>query len=286
MYKRGFIVFAALAAFSLPASVVLLQAVAGVPIEHVDVPVRLVNVTDSKLLVRHNRALSNEELVRSSPREFGRRALAWYTQNVREYRCVLKKQEMLDGGLSKVQEIQVLYTEDPHRVYMKWRKNAPIIQRALIADCPELRNDKGEQLVWVEPSGVLAAIGPLKRELDSPQSTSFSRVPMIEFGFRCTLEKYNRINDAAAERGELDLRFLGEGEVDGRKTWIVTRVTPCYGPGTPYFDRKVIAHFDQEWLLPIAVYCYADTEEKELLGMYIFTNIDLKPNFSENDFKF
>jgi hypothetical protein len=48
----------------------------------------------------------------------------------------------------------------------------------------------------------------------------------------------------------------------------------------------MVMHLDQEWLLPVAVYSYADHEEKKLLGRYIFTDVNLEPKFSDKDFEF
>ena len=48
----------------------------------------------------------------------------------------------------------------------------------------------------------------------------------------------------------------------------------------------MVLHLDQEWLLPTAVYCYADHEGKELLGSYVFTNVRLNTGLGDADFKF
>ncbi len=78
----------------------------------------------------------------------------------------------------------------------------------------------------------------------------------------------------------------GEGAIDGRPTYVLIRHLPYDGPNGTYPDALMVLHLDQEWLLPTAVYCYADREGKELLGSYVFTNVRLNTGLGDEAFEF
>jgi hypothetical protein len=96
-------------------------------------------------------------------------------------------------------------------------------------------------------------------------------------------EKYNSI---ARERGVLNLRSGGVGEIAGRPTFVILRDLPYEGPDGPYPDARLVMHVDQEHLLPIAVFSYADAAQTQLLGSYVFTDIELNPDFGDDAFAF
>jgi hypothetical protein len=84
----------------------------------------------------------------------------------------------------------------------------------------------------------------------------------------------------------LDLRFAGLGEVDGRETIVIERYLPYEGEDGRFPDARLDMHFDRELLLPVAIRSYSDPAGTQLLGEYIYTSIDLNPNFGPDAFKF
>jgi hypothetical protein len=144
----------------------------------------------------------------------------------------------------------------------------------------------GRPLVWAKPGGaILRAIVPrVQQPVHGRRAKAASRRTIDEFGFARTLElilKYSRKADAA---GVLDIRFVGEGQLDGRKTLVFERRLPYDGDESQYPDALMIAHIDREWKIPTAVYSYADQDGKELLGSYVFTDVELNPGYSAADF--
>jgi hypothetical protein len=119
-----------------------------------------------------------------------------------------------------------------------------------------------------------------------PDARKSSRSTIDEAGFRGALERIARSNSYAAARGVLDIRCTGAGNVAGRPTWIIERFLPYEGPCGAYPDAHLIMHLDCEWLLPLAIFSYADAGDNELLGSYVFTDVDLQPQFDESDFAF
>jgi len=64
------------------------------------------------------------------------------------------------------------------------------------------------------------------------------------------------------------------------------RHLPYTGPDGESPDARLVVHLDQEWLVPVACYSYADTNEQTLLGSYETTQIDLNPGFTSDTFRF
>ena len=212
-----------------------------------------------------------------------------YEQNVREYRCVLVKQERLGSKLTPVQEVELRFRESPRCVYMIWRSNADGARRALyLPDDRAFVNDRGEPLARVEPNGAIARlfVKDLFLPIHGPDARKASRRAIDEAGFHATFDLLEAYNTVAAERGVLDLRYAGTGVVDQRPTFVLVRNLPYTGPNGPYPDARMVLHLDQQWLLPVAVYSYADHQEKNLLGSYLFTQVELNPDFNAEAFQF
>jgi hypothetical protein len=212
-----------------------------------------------------------------------------YEQTIHEYRCVLVKQERLDNKLSAVQRVELRFRESPRAVYMLWQSNADGARRALYLPGDRAYiNDKGEALARVEPNGAIARlfVKDIYLPIHGPDARKASRRAIDEAGFRATFDLLEAYNALAAKRGVLDLRYAGTGVVDGRPTYVIVRDLPYSGPNGVFPDARLVLHLDQEWLLPTAVYSYADHQERELLGSYEFTQIELNPGFGRDAFQF
>lgn len=211
-----------------------------------------------------------------------------YDQNVRQFKAVLLKQERLDGNLSELQEIELRYREDPFSVYMIWKSGADQARRALHVDNNEFVDDEGRKLTRVEPAGAIARlfVKDIMIPMHGEKARKASRRTIDEAGFRSTFDLLETYNAIAKERGVLDLNYRGTSTIDGRPTYVIVRDLPYAGPDGPYPDARMVLHLDQEWLLPVAVYSYADHQEEELLGSYVFSNIEINPDFEADAFKF
>lgn len=222
------------------------------------------------------------------PSVIWRRGLERYQRDVKDYRCVLTKQEQLADGLTPLQEIEVRYRRQPETVYMIWRKNADEVKRALYMDSPEYIDGKGQRLARVEPAGAIVSlfVRDIKTPIQGERAQKASRRSIRDCNFGATFTLLEKINQTAADRGVLDIRYDGAGSIDGRPSYVVVRYLPYEGERGPFPDAKLIIHFDQETLLPVAMYSYSDRAGKQLLGSYVFTKIELNPGFDESAFKF
>jgi hypothetical protein len=234
-------------------------------------------------------APSVEQLLESDPMAVVRLGHQRYRRDIRDWRALLSKQELLPDGLSLVQEIEVRYRAVPQTVFMLWTKNAGGVRRALYAPGDSRYVDQyGRALARVEPNGALVRLitTDVFVQIHGPDARRNSRRTIDECGFAATFASLERINVLAAARGVLDLRYAGAGEIDGRKTFRIVRNLPANGADAAFPDRRMVLHLDQEWLLPVAVYSYGDTAETQLLGSYVFTRVELNPGLDEASFAF
>jgi hypothetical protein len=228
------------------------------------------------------------EFARRDPRGLVRLARERCQREIGDFRCLFVKQERINGKLKEVEEIDARYRPDPLSVFMTWRSGAGRAKRALFIDGPPFVDGQGQRRAQVEPAGALIrlVVSDAMVPIHDARAREASRRAIDEFGFRSTFQILERVNDLAAARNELDFRYEGEGAVDGRATVILVRRLPDTGAGGPYPDAKLILHLDQEWLLPTAVYSYTDPEGHELLGSYVYTEVQLNPGLNEDDFRF
>ena len=228
------------------------------------------------------------DLAERDPMGLARMGLKRYERLVRDYRCVFHKQERIGGKLRAEEQIEVRFREQPHSVYMIWQKNADKVKRALFIDSPKNTDKKGRKLATVEPAGAVIRIfvKETRIPIHGKDARKASRRTIDEFGFKAVFNLLDRFNRLGAENGVLEFTFGGEGEVDGRPTFILIRHLPYDGPTGTYPDAMMVLHIDQEWLLPTAVHSYSDHEGRELLGSYVFTDVELNPGLDDADFKF
>lgn len=211
-----------------------------------------------------------------------------YEREVRDYRCVFVKQERIDGELKPVEEIDVRYRKSPASIYMTWLRNADQVKRCLYIDRPDFVDERGRKFALVEPAGMLVRLIVSKVEIPihDKLARQASRRTIDEFGFGATLDLLDRYNEVASKRGVLNLRYAGEGVVDGRPTYVLERFLPYDGPNGDYPDARLVIQFDQETLMPVSVKSYADEAGTHLLGSYEFRQVRLNPGLTEADFRF
>ncbi len=232
-----------------------------------------------------------DDLLKRDPAAFIIKAHEQFKKNVQGYTCTLTKQELVKGTLTSVQEIELRVREKPRMVYMLWRKNEADARRALFIDDPQYRDKKGVMQARVEPAGSIARlfVSDLMVPIRGGMAESASRRTIDECGFGpfyALFERYHEQTRRNKQQGPDYLTYAGPGRIDGRATYIFIRHLPYTGEKGEYPDARLVMHIEQERLLPVSIYSYADRQEKKLLGSYVFTNVKLNPAFDEAAFKF
>jgi hypothetical protein len=285
---------------SLAAGLVLVALVGGVglipaaepaPLQH-DAPVILVeSITATAKLAADTGAggtAAYAAMARRNPELLPQMALKRYHQDVQNYTCTFWKQERIGDKLGQVERIAVSYREAPVSVFMRWEQNATEVKRALFVDAPEYVDNQGRKVAKIEPNGAIVRllISEVTLPIHGARARAASRNPMDQFGFRRALELLLADNARSRQAGDLDLRYDGESEVDGRPTYVLVRYLPYEGDGSKYPNAKMIMHIDQEWMIPTAVYGYADKQAATLLCSYVYTGVKINPGLTDQDFEF
>jgi Protein of unknown function (DUF1571) len=228
------------------------------------------------------------EIAETRPLDLWKVGLDRYDHEVRDYACVFTKQERIAGKLKPAEEIAVRFRREPHSVYMTWQKNEDQVKRALFIDRSDFVNSSGEKVAKVEPAGVLIRliVSETTIPIHGKSAREASRRTIDEFGFKSTLTLLEHYNTLGQKNGELDFRYEGEDQIDGRPTFRFVRYLPFEKRPTVYPDAKMIIHLDQEWLLPTAVYSYADHAGTQLLASYVYSKLRMNPGLTEQDFRF
>lgn len=228
------------------------------------------------------------DLAKSDPDAVWQLGKERYAREVRDYGCTFVKREFVNGKLKDEEEIDVRFRDAPQSVFMFWKRGSDQVKRALYVDSAEFRDKKGQKVAKIEPAGAIVRLVVSEVELPiyGKEAKEASRRSIDEFGFLNTFRIIEKIHPVAEKNGVLDFRFEGEDQIDGRPTYRFVRHLPYTGESGVYPDARMIMHLDQEWLLPTAIYSYADREGKKLLGSYVFKNVRLNQGFSEHDFKF
>jgi hypothetical protein len=224
-------------------------------------------------------------LARSHPLEFLRSCLDNYRHNVRDYSCTFIKQERLGKRLTPEQVTEVRFREQPiFSVNMKWTQNADSAAHVLYVK-NRWEDAKGNDEAYVVAAGLASLIGKIRQPIHGTLAQKASRRTIDQFGFGNTLDLILTYSERAAAAGELDLRYAGETIVDGRPAYAFERRLPFSDNDSPYPDRLLKFSIDKQWLVPTAVFSYADDAGQNLLGKYIHENLNINPGLPDSDFE-
>ncbi len=224
-------------------------------------------------------------LVKTNPLAFFRGAIERYERSVHDYVCTFSKQELVGGQLTAEQVTQVKFREKPFSVNMVWVKNADKAQRAIYVEGKWTGRD-GEKLAVVEPAGAIARllVDDVMRPIDGPDARKAGRRQIDQFGFLNSLRLILRYCEIGAKRNELEVKYVGEGAIGGRPTWVIERRLPYTNDDGLYPDRVLVVHIDQEYLMPTCCISYADEAKTKLLGKYVTTDIKFNVGLTDRDF--
>jgi hypothetical protein len=228
-----------------------------------------------------------EAELRNDPLQFLRESLARYERTVRDYSCTFIKKERINGQLRPEEQMAARFREDPMSVYLKWERPGKSLAHQALYVRGQLRDEEGNELAYVNPAGPIALLAKrVKQEIHGASARQASRRFIDQFGFANSLRLILKYSDIARERDELDLRFVGEGEVNGRPTYVIERRLPYTGEGGEYPDALLVVHIDQELRLPTGCFSYASEsrDEDALLGSYLWTDIELNIGLTDDDF--
>ena len=208
-------------------------------------------------------------------------------REIQDYCCILERQEQRDKRLGDVERIEMRYRSRPQSVYLSWLQNPGRARKAVYVRGRD-RDDRGRELAVVEPAGCVLRFFASKVRIPvrGKEARAASRQTLDKAGFRGTFASLDRVHGRATARGELELTYAGEGEIDGRLTYVLVRELPYTGEECVYPNAKLILHLDQQWLLPVGIYSYADRDATAILGSYTMTDVEINVGLDDQAFEF
>lgn len=208
-------------------------------------------------------------------------------EDITNYTCTFVKRERIAGSLGQEQKMDVKFLAEPFSVAISWTQNAPLADKVLYVE-GKWEDEDGTSQMLVRPKGGLARLlagESLLKDPAGPDAMKNALRPVTEFGFRNTIQALLDVYIQAQEQGELQQRFEGISEVDGRKCLTLVRILP---EKDDYPARKTVTCIDIERLLPLKVLgdgwkTNADGEHI-LLANYEYHNVKLNPGLTPEDF--
>jgi hypothetical protein len=199
-----------------------------------------------------------------------------YADNVRDYACTFIKQERINGALGGEQEIGVKFMDSPFSVAMDWRKNAPLGDKIIYVE------GKHDDNMIVRPKGSMLQMltgGAVLRKPGGDEAMRSTLRPVSVFGFSRGLRDLIAVYEQAAAAGELDQRFGGYADVEGRKTLVLERYLPA---GEHYPAWKTLVYIDVERLLPVCIEGW--DWDKRLSCRYVYKDVRFNIGLTDGDF--
>ncbi|WP_029630259.1 DUF1571 domain-containing protein [Zavarzinella formosa] len=225
---------------------------------------------------------SFEEQCQEDPLAALQGALARHRGKVEGYRCEFVKRERIGGKLRDREVIACEFQESPFSIRMKW------LEGKGRADAMLYVSGENDNQLLIVPSSATAK-SALKflgknyaaRAPEGSEARDAARLPVTEFGlanaFRRTLTAWQ----AAKERGELTVEYLGVQEVaelGGLKCYTFQRT--CKTPEEDGLTQSTV-YVDVKNKQQVGIILRSETE---LVGEYFFKNVELNPKFANDHF--
>lgn len=222
-------------------------------------------------------------LASRDPIEFLRYCRTYYEATIVDYRGRFSKQERIKGRIRDEQVTEIRFREKPYSVDMRWVRNPGKASRVTYVAGRHVENDR--EMACIEPSGIVGLlVTSVKRDIHSPEAREESRRTIDQFGFKNSLDLIIKYCEKATGESGYSLTFKGMEAFQGRPCYVFERRLPYDGEQGIYPDRLLVIQIDSEWLVPVGVFAYSDSEGRELLGRYVFTEIEYNTGLSDADF--
>jgi hypothetical protein len=205
-------------------------------------------------------------------------------QGVKDYTCVLIKQERVKGQLQPENVIQMKFRNQPFSVYMRWvaPKNSAGQEVCFV-------KGRNNDMMRVHSTGLIAgAIGWINIAVNDPRTLEHSRHTILEAGIGNMINQIYQDWYRARQENKTQVR-IAEYQYDRRPC---TRVESfrTERDARSYCYRAVI-YFDKQTHLPVRMECYdwprpGGPPEGELLESFSYVNMQLNPGLPDAAFNY
>jgi len=194
---------------------------------------------------------------------------------IKDYTCILYKQERLGKKLQDVEKILLKYREKPKSMYMKWL-DGPWTGRELVYNEALL----GAGRVRVREKGTLGLIA-VTIPVDWEIAKRGSNHPCTEIGMKYLLFMIENDYRKGIARGELVRKNYGMVEVDGRQVFKIESILPK-DSSKGYYCYRMMHYIDFMRSLEIKAEIYR--WDDQLYESYLYTQIKLNTGLTDRDF--
>jgi hypothetical protein len=204
-------------------------------------------------------------------------------QQVRDYTCILIKQERIQGRLQENNIIQMKFRQQPFSVYLRWL--APQTFAGQEVCYVQGRNNN---MMRVRSAGVLGKFGFVSIPVNDPRAREHSRHLITEAGLGNLINQTYRDWTHARQTGQAMVR-LADYKYDNR---LCTRVEVIQTTRDPqaYCYRGVV-YFEKQTHLPIRMEAYdwprpGGPPEGELLESFSYASLQLNVGLTDAAFNY
>ena len=246
------------------------------------VVVEEVKPTQPKKKVKVKKDDLPEELRKGDILAFLNRSLKNYEAKVKGYKATLVKQERIGKRLKGQEIVECEFREDPHSVFMYWKKlDKSSFFKAKAAVFAKGKHKDKIVLESIIPFTSLTKV--LHKPLNDSMVKSSSRYGIDKFGIKYGLL---RVIDTWSKRqaeGTLFVKFKGIVEVpelDNQKCYVIHRDRFTQPEEDDIFD--VVLYFDVKNLMQVGSVLH--NKKKELVAYYFWKDLEINPDYPENYF--
>jgi hypothetical protein len=223
--------------------------------------------------------VSHEPLPVADPLSFLEKCLERYEkENIKGYSVVMHKQERIGGALQPSEDVECVFREKPHAVFMHWVKGA---RKAATVIYVEGEND-GKMLV--KPAGVAGVlVKSVLRDPEGDEARQSGRYTVKQFGLKKAAERTLKAWKTAKQNGTLHVQYLGISkvrEIGDRECYTIRRT--CDKPEEDGVTEVTVYIDKENWMQVRSV---LKGEGGKVIGEYDFRDLRLNPDFKPDQFQ-
>ncbi|MCI0465014.1 MAG: DUF1571 domain-containing protein [Gemmataceae bacterium] len=224
-------------------------------------------------------AAAQEPLPEADPVRFLEKCLERYGQTgIKGYSAIFQKQERIGGRLQPSEEIELHVREQPHSVFMRWRKGQRKANAAVYVE------GENNNMMLANPTGLAGRlVRVVSRDPEGEDARQSGRYSIKEAGIKNAMQRSVKSWKVAKENGTLRAEYLGVRkipEAGDRLCYVVRRSS-----AKPEDDgvREVTLYIDKDTWLQVGSVLKGD--EGKLIGAYFFRDIRINPPFRADQFQ-
>ncbi len=199
---------------------------------------------------------------------------------IKDYKCIVYKQERVKGHLQDVEKILLKYRDKPFAIYMKWL-DGPFKGREVLYNEAYYKDKVRVREGGSGISDRILGIAPAWIGLTSSLARRGTNHLVTEIGLKHLLEMIKK--DYLRGKGTNDIKRVNHGiqEVDNHKVYVMENILPK-DPKKGYYCYRIIHYIDYMRSLEIKAVMY--NWDNQLQESYTYTQIAINPGLKDIDF--